>query len=154
MRDKEADVEPPVAYSTSRASAPSSRTAADVGPSGAGGALGAALVRAGILPPNPLLPRLCCTPAAMPEPAVLVFVRRVATAFQRAGGHDANCFPSLRILAARPGLVRASVRIRSENLNRLGTLHGGAICSLTDTLGSLALASRGLYSTGVSTDIK
>jgi acyl-coenzyme A thioesterase 13 len=90
----------------------------------------------------------------MPEPAVLVFVRRVATAFQRAGGHDANCFPSLRILAARPGLVRASVRIRSENLNRLGTLHGGAICSLTDTLGSLALASRGLYSTGVSTDIK
>lgn len=31
--------------------------------------------------------------------------------------------------------------------------HGGLIASLTDTLGSLAVASKGQYMTGVSTDI-
>ncbi|GAA5918176.1 hypothetical protein JCM6882_002318 [Rhodosporidiobolus microsporus] len=32
-------------------------------------------------------------------------------------------------------------------------LHGGLIASLVDTMGSLALASRGMFMTGVSTDI-
>ena len=32
-------------------------------------------------------------------------------------------------------------------------MHGGLVMSLTDTLGSLAVASRGQYMTGVSTDI-
>jgi acyl-coenzyme A thioesterase 13 len=32
-------------------------------------------------------------------------------------------------------------------------VHGGLIMSLTDTLGSLAVASQGQYMTGVSTDI-
>ncbi len=32
-------------------------------------------------------------------------------------------------------------------------MHGGLLCSLCDTMGSLAIASRGFYSTGVSTDI-
>lgn len=32
-------------------------------------------------------------------------------------------------------------------------VHGGLILSLTDTLGSLAVASKGHYMTGVSTDI-
>lgn len=33
------------------------------------------------------------------------------------------------------------------------TVHGGLILSLTDTLGSLAVATKGQYMTGVSTDI-
>ena len=33
------------------------------------------------------------------------------------------------------------------------TVHGGLIMSLTDTLGSLALATKDQYMTGVSTDI-
>ena len=33
------------------------------------------------------------------------------------------------------------------------TVHGGLILSLTDTLGSLAVASKGKWMTGVSTDI-
>ena len=32
-------------------------------------------------------------------------------------------------------------------------MHGGLIMSLTDTLGSLAVATQGQYMTGVSTDI-
>ncbi len=35
----------------------------------------------------------------------------------------------------------------------MGVLHGGTIASMVDLGGSLALASRGLYSTGVSTDL-
>ena len=33
------------------------------------------------------------------------------------------------------------------------TVHGGLILALTDTLGSLAVASKGHFMTGVSTDI-
>jgi acyl-coenzyme A thioesterase 13 len=33
------------------------------------------------------------------------------------------------------------------------TAHGGLVLSLTDTLGSLAVATRGQWMTGVSTDI-
>ena len=33
------------------------------------------------------------------------------------------------------------------------TVHGGLIMSLTDTLGSLAVATKGQYMTGVSVDI-
>lgn len=89
---------------------------------------------------------------ANPSPC-LAFVQRVTRAFLRTGGHDATCYPSLHIHTARPGFVLGSLRVEKRNTNRLGTLHGGVICSLTDTMGSLALASKGLYSTGVSTDI-
>ncbi|RDW67133.1 PaaI family thioesterase [Aspergillus mulundensis] len=37
--------------------------------------------------------------------------------------------------------------------NRLSILHGGTIASMVDLGGSLAVASRGLYATGVSTDL-
>lgn len=37
--------------------------------------------------------------------------------------------------------------------NRLNILHGGVLACLVDTGGSLAVASRGLFSTGVSTDL-
>lgn len=37
--------------------------------------------------------------------------------------------------------------------NRLKILHGGTIASLVDLGGSLAVASMGLFATGVSTDL-
>lgn len=37
--------------------------------------------------------------------------------------------------------------------NRLNILHGGTIASMVDLGGSLAVASMGLYATGVSTDL-
>jgi acyl-coenzyme A thioesterase 13 len=49
--------------------------------------------------------------------------------------------------------VEASLKIEPNNLNRVGTAHGGLVLSLTDTLGSLAVASKGYWMTGVSTDI-
>ncbi|KAI9465619.1 Thioesterase/thiol ester dehydrase-isomerase [Lactarius psammicola] len=84
--------------------------------------------------------------------ACLRFTRRVWRSFIDNGGHDARCFPNLSILNARPGVVEASLRIEPYNVNRVG-VHGGLIMSLTDTLGSLAVASHGQYMTGVSTDI-
>ena len=40
-----------------------------------------------------------------------------------------------------------------ESQNRLSIIHGGTIASMVDLGGSLAVASRGLYATGVSTDL-
>ncbi|KAI4525237.1 hypothetical protein K525DRAFT_261656 [Schizophyllum commune Loenen D] len=62
-------------------------------------------------------------------------------------GHDAQCFPNLSIVSAKPGEVVTSLKIEQYNL------HGGLIMSLTDTLGSLAVATKGHWMTGVSTDI-
>ncbi|KAK0563230.1 hypothetical protein OC861_004912 [Tilletia horrida] len=68
-------------------------------------------------------------------------------------GHDSVTLDGLKVVKAVPGRVEATLKIQQHNVNRLQTLHGGLICTLTDTMGSLAVASKGLYSTGVSTDI-
>ncbi|ODH36708.1 hypothetical protein ACO22_02720 [Paracoccidioides brasiliensis] len=60
---------------------------------------------------------------------------------------------NLRVTAARPGVVNFELDIQKEHTNRLGILHGGAIASMVDLGGSLAVASRGLFATGVSTDL-
>ncbi|KAL7279993.1 hypothetical protein ACG7TL_006405 [Trametes sanguinea] len=68
----------------------------------------------------------------------------------------------LKILDAKPGQLKASLKIEPYNpddvahshaVNRVGTVHGGLIMSLTDTLGSLAVATKGQFMTGVSVDI-
>ncbi|KAJ5580047.1 esterase [Penicillium hispanicum] len=60
---------------------------------------------------------------------------------------------SLRVTAARPGTVNFELEIKKEHTNRLNILHGGTIASMVDLGGSLAVASRGLFATGVSTDL-
>ncbi|KAF8513782.1 thioesterase thiol ester dehydrase-isomerase [Gautieria morchelliformis] len=85
--------------------------------------------------------------------ACLRFTRRVWGSFLTNKGHDVACFPQLKIEKAVPGVVYASLKIENYNLNRVRTVHGGLIASLTDTLGSLAVATKGHYMTGVSTDI-
>ncbi|KAF8903144.1 thioesterase thiol ester dehydrase-isomerase [Gymnopilus junonius] len=85
--------------------------------------------------------------------ACLRFTRRVWQSFIENKGHDAQCFPNLQVHRAVPGLVEVSLKVEQYNLNRVGTAHGGLILSLTDTLGSLAVASKGHFMTGVSTDI-
>ncbi|KAE8133737.1 HotDog domain-containing protein [Aspergillus pseudotamarii] len=60
---------------------------------------------------------------------------------------------SLRVTAAKPGLVNFELDIQKEHTNRLNILHGGTIASMVDLGGSLAVASRGLFATGVSTDL-
>lgn len=45
------------------------------------------------------------------------------------------------------------VILTQQTQNRLNILHGGTIASMVDLGGSLAVASRGLFATGVSTDL-
>jgi acyl-coenzyme A thioesterase 13 len=59
----------------------------------------------------------------------------------------------LEIISAKPGYVEAKMRIQKEHTNRLSSLHGGVICSLVDTIGSLAVCTQGFWQSGVSTDI-
>ncbi|SCZ89161.1 BZ3500_MvSof-1268-A1-R1_Chr1-1g00998 [Microbotryum saponariae] len=64
--------------------------------------------------------------------------------FLKNAGHDANSFGHLKVThVPKPGVVEAE----------MVSLHGGLTSSLVDSMGSLALSSRGLWMTGVSTDI-
>ncbi|KIL63210.1 hypothetical protein M378DRAFT_187070 [Amanita muscaria Koide BX008] len=85
--------------------------------------------------------------------ACLRFTRRVWDSFLVIQGHDARCVPNLVIHRAIPGTVEASLKVEPYNLNRVGVLHGGLVLSLTDALGSLAVASKGFWMTGVTTDL-
>jgi len=67
--------------------------------------------------------------------------------------HPLYLTSQLRVTAARPGVVNFELDIEKHHTNRLNILHGGTIASMTDLGGSLAVASRGLFATGVSTDL-
>lgn len=54
---------------------------------------------------------------------------------------------------AEKGLVRARLQVGPRHLNSKGTLHGAFSACVTDWAGGLSIASCGLDSTGVSTDI-
>ncbi|MCJ1397901.1 hypothetical protein MMC11_001097 [Xylographa trunciseda] len=59
----------------------------------------------------------------------------------------------IEIVSASNGAVKARLRVLPLHLNSKGTLHGTVSSCLTDWAGGLAIASTGLASTGVSTDI-
>ncbi|KAI1909287.1 hypothetical protein LOZ61_004430 [Ophidiomyces ophidiicola] len=67
--------------------------------------------------------------------------------------HSDHILLQLRITAARPGVVHFELNIEKQHTNRLNILHGGTTASMVDLGGSLAVASRGLFATGVSTDL-
>ncbi|KAJ5161462.1 esterase [Penicillium capsulatum] len=83
----------------------------------------------------------------------LRFVKSVWESFRATSGLEPRLLNNLRVTAARPGTVNFELDIQKEHTNRLNILHGGTIASMVDLGGSLAVASRGLYATGVSTDL-
>ncbi|PBP19019.1 acyl-coenzyme A thioesteras-like protein 13 [Diplocarpon rosae] len=86
--------------------------------------------------------------------SALRFVRSVLKSFQAESGLEPRLFgENLRVTAAEPGRVDFELDIKKEHTNRLSIIHGGTIASMVDLGGSLAVASRGLYATGVSTDL-
>ncbi|KAJ5096197.1 hypothetical protein NUU61_005553 [Penicillium alfredii] len=85
--------------------------------------------------------------------ASLKFVRSVWESFRATSGLEPRLLNNLRVTAARPGTVNFELDIQKEHTNRLNILHGGTIASMVDLGGSLAVASRGLFATGVSTDL-
>ncbi|KAK0616485.1 HotDog domain-containing protein [Immersiella caudata] len=82
------------------------------------------------------------------------FVRSVLRSFMAESGLEPRLFgPHLRITNATEGKVDFELDITKDHTNRLKILHGGTIASMVDLGGSLAVASMGLYATGVSTDM-
>lgn len=63
------------------------------------------------------------------------------------------CVLAMKLTAIRFCSGRFTVKIYKEQTNRSGNLHGGLICTLVDSVGSMALSSLGMWSSGVSTDI-
>ncbi|KAB8068990.1 HotDog domain-containing protein [Aspergillus leporis] len=59
----------------------------------------------------------------------------------------------INIYNAEKGVFYARVQVASHHLNSKGTLHGVFSACVTDWAGGLAIASCGLDSIGVSTDI-
>ncbi|KAI1099801.1 Thioesterase/thiol ester dehydrase-isomerase [Jackrogersella minutella] len=84
----------------------------------------------------------------------LRFVRSVLKSFMSESGLEPRLLgPHLRITNAVAGKVDFELDIAKHHTNRLSILHGGTIASMVDLGGSLAVASMGLYATGVSTDL-
>ncbi|KAH7040971.1 HotDog domain-containing protein [Microdochium trichocladiopsis] len=82
------------------------------------------------------------------------FVRSVLKSFMAQSGLEPRLLgPQLRVLSASKGQVDFELEITKDHTNRLKILHGGTIASMVDLGGSLAVASMGLYATGVSTDL-
>jgi len=59
----------------------------------------------------------------------------------------------MEILHAEQGRVKLELKVEKEHLNRVKTVHGGLLSTIVDIGGSLAVASKGLFATGVSTDL-
>jgi len=86
--------------------------------------------------------------------AALKFVKSVLESFMKDSGLEPRLFKeSLRVTHVTPGRVDFELDIKEHHTNRLKILHGGTIASMVDLGGSLAVASKGLFATGVSTDL-
>ncbi|TGZ82742.1 hypothetical protein EX30DRAFT_339030 [Ascodesmis nigricans] len=83
----------------------------------------------------------------------LSFVRDVWSSFLKHSGLEPTLLDGLRIISAEPGTVRFCLEVKQKHTNRMRNLHGGTIAAMVDLGGSLAVASRGFFATGVSTDL-
>ncbi|KAL1993372.1 hypothetical protein VTN49DRAFT_3321 [Thermomyces lanuginosus] len=59
----------------------------------------------------------------------------------------------VEVYDASTGVVRARLKVSDRHLNSKNSLHGSFSATVVDWAGGLAIASHGLDSTGVSTDI-
>ncbi|KAH9993474.1 Thioesterase/thiol ester dehydrase-isomerase [Xylariaceae sp. FL0662B] len=82
------------------------------------------------------------------------FVRSVLKNFMDESGLEPRLLgPHIRVTNAAVGKVDFELNITNDHTNRLKIIHGGTIAGMVDLGGSLAVASMGLYATGVSTDL-
>ncbi|KAJ1644681.1 hypothetical protein LPJ64_003665 [Coemansia asiatica] len=85
--------------------------------------------------------------------SALNHVRKLAQIIKAQNGFDAYCFGNMNLLSADAGHVRGEIPIEKGYLNAIGGTHGGWLSTLVDVGGSLAIASHGFSTTGVSTDL-
>ncbi|GBC09913.1 hypothetical protein RclHR1_00920031 [Rhizophagus clarus] len=77
----------------------------------------------------------------------LAFVRKVWQTFVENEGLEKSILRNMTITDASDG------KIICELPNRLGSAHGGFLSTLVDIGGSVVLCTKGMHSTGVSTDL-
>ncbi|PIA18854.1 Thioesterase/thiol ester dehydrase-isomerase [Coemansia reversa NRRL 1564] len=80
-------------------------------------------------------------------------IRHLMSVISERKGFDALCFGKMKLLSAETGRVRGEVEVTRDYLNAIGGTHGGWLSTLVDVGGSLAIASHGFETTGVSTDL-
>ncbi|WWC92288.1 uncharacterized protein L201_007242 [Kwoniella dendrophila CBS 6074] len=86
--------------------------------------------------------------------ACLKFLQKAWSTTLSKGGHDSNVLSSLRLVEAKPKYLKGIFKIEQKHLNNHGTIHGGVILSLTDTITSLSISTIGYPPpTGVSVNI-
>lgn len=94
------------------------------------------------------------TPLPWPDhPASREFTTSVLDSFQHTSGMEPTLLPNLTITSSIPSIVSFHLPIEKQHTNRLAILHGGTIACMVDLGGSLAVASMGLFATGVSLDL-
>lgn len=74
-------------------------------------------------------------------------------AFTTAGKFD-SCLSGLEVTQVEPGQVRAKFVVGDNVSNFYGTLHGGAISTLVDVVGTMAILSKEPTKPGVSVDCR
>ncbi|GKZ27662.1 hypothetical protein AbraIFM66951_005497 [Aspergillus brasiliensis] len=85
--------------------------------------------------------------------AELQQVRKVWERIRTSSPIYAFLLQDIDIYDARKGVFFARLQVAAHHLNSKGTLHGVFSACVTDWAGGLAIASSGLDSTGVSTNI-
>ncbi|PKY27130.1 Thioesterase/thiol ester dehydrase-isomerase [Rhizophagus irregularis] len=89
----------------------------------------------------------------MSIPSRLAFARKVLQNFMATDGFDKLLMGKMTITDVADGKITCELPVEKIHLNRLGIVHGGFLSTLVDIGGSLALSTKGMYTTGVSTDL-
>lgn len=59
----------------------------------------------------------------------------------------------MKVLSVNPGKVEMELEVKEEHLNNAGTLHGGMICTIVDSVSTYAIATTKDNKFGVSVDL-
>lgn len=88
-----------------------------------------------------------------PPENILAHVQGVRTRIQNNSPIYAFLLDEATIYEAETGVIRATLRVNKKQINSKGTLHGTFSACVLDWAGGLAIATHGLQSTGLSTDM-
>ncbi|XP_039270213.1 acyl-coenzyme A thioesterase 13-like [Styela clava] len=84
--------------------------------------------------------------------ALVENLQKLIRSFAKSKGFD-RLLQGAQVLSANDGKVRVEMMVKPEHLNVPGTMHGGLICTLVDTISTLAIASTKDNKFGVSVDL-
>ncbi|KAI8324427.1 Thioesterase/thiol ester dehydrase-isomerase [Martensiomyces pterosporus] len=84
---------------------------------------------------------------------VLKHIQRIMQAATERGGFETLTMANVKLLSAEVGRVHFEIPVSKESTNAMGGTHGGWLSTIVDVGGSLAVATHGFTTTGVSTDL-